>query len=395
MSINASRIFRTVFFCMPGTDGRWGRPIILWGPPGLGKTAVAGTSSRGHGFHYMRLSAAERGEGQFGVVPVPGADGYLQYPAPVWAKELDGKSSVILVDEMGSVPPALAAPLLGFVQFGILGTHQFDSRVRIIGAANEARDAAGGWDLAPALANRFGHIDFTELLGDSRAKSWAHWLLVDRVSGRDVQVAAVDARAEEERVATLWPAAEGRASGLFAGFIQARPANLHRQPNPGDPQASRAWPSPRTNEYAMSILASAEVQGCTEEETDMLMAAFIGSPATREFVTWRREADLPNIEDWLDGRVAFKHNTDRLDRTIAVLSAGAGVVVPAKAERRKERAGALWTFIGKVIDHDADVTIPAARMMMVKGLGAVPEARPILGKIQPILAAAGITTAGD
>lgn len=156
----------------PTPEGFWGLPILGEGEPGTGKTSMLKSIARTCGLPFHRLSPAERGEGQFGVVPVPGADGYLHYPPPDWSKDLE-HGGILFLDEINTAPPAHQGPLLGLVQLRVIGSHTFGPRVRTIGAMNSTEDAAGGWDLSPALLNRFGHLRFDGL----DAQSWAVGLL--------------------------------------------------------------------------------------------------------------------------------------------------------------------------------------------------------------------------
>ena len=93
------------------------------------------------------------------------------------------------------------------------------------------------------------------------------------------------------------------------------------------------------------------------------MAGFVGQGWVGEFATYRAHVDLPNVEDLLDGRITWKHDERRLDRTMAVLSSCAALVVPKDAVKRDDRAKALWKLIGVVAKDAADVVMPAARAL--------------------------------
>ncbi|HEV3059608.1 MAG TPA: hypothetical protein VGY48_15265 [Vicinamibacterales bacterium] len=352
-----SRIFHAAIFC-PSPEGHTGLPIFLWSKPGIGKTHFVKNGVERTGLAFERLSPGERGEGQFGVVPVPSADGFLRYPAPDWSKKFEN-GGVLFVDELNTAPPALQAPLLGLVQLRTLGSHVFPRRTRVVAAANETMDAAGGWDLAPALANRFGHFDFEGL--DTSAWSVA---LMGGFANMEGTATALSAEVEEARVMAAWPGAIAQAAALVAGFVQRKPDLLHKQPTSGDAKASKAWPSRRTWHYAAHALASAQVHGLNEIDADTFMAGFVGLPVVTEFRTWMANLDLPSPADLLDGKVTWKHDGRRLDRTLAVLGSCAGLVAPEKAEKRKERGNAAWTLIASVLKDAADCAVPAARVML-------------------------------
>ena len=381
-----SKILHAALFC-PAPEGFWGLPIILWGEPGIGKTHFIKDATTRTGMEYERLSPAERGEGQFGVVPVPHTDGFLHYPAPAWAQRFN-KGGVLFLDEINTAPPALQAPMLGLTQLRALGSYQFPTRTRVLAAANETMDAAGGWDLAPALANRFGHFEFEGM----SSSDWTIALL-GGFANVDDSANIIDAEAEEKRVMEAWPSAFAMASGLVSGFIMRRPELLHKRPEKASSSASRAWPSRRSVHYVATALASARIHNLSEIDTDDFMAAFVGLPWVQEFATWRANMDLPDPADVLDGNSNWKHDGRRLDRTLAVLSSCAALVAPEKAAKKKERGNKLWTMIDSVLKDAADVAIPAARTLTQAKMhvsSIYPAYKPVGDRLYLVLVQAGL-----
>lgn len=372
----------------PMSDGSWGLRIVLWGDPGTVKSSIIRAIAQRLGFHCEVLCPGERGEGAFGVTPVPGeANGttIMQYPAPEWVKNFRRNGSkeeagIIFADELTTAPPALQPALLGLIQDGRLGGHTFGPRVRRIAAANAVEQAAGGWDLAAPVANRLGHISW----GAPKVSEWSDWMI-----GANEQREPIDARKEEARVMQAWPAAYAKAAGLASAFLSRRPNLFHKMPEDGSPDASRAWPSARSWEYAVRARASAEVHGLSDIDTDEFVAAFIGLGPSGEWETYIREADLPDPVKILDGQEEFVHEDDRLDRTWAVLASCTGLVVPEKAEKRKARAKGLWNLVTEIMKDAKDVCVPTVKTLISAKLHTMPEAGPPMTRLHDMLKAAG------
>jgi hypothetical protein len=373
------------------SGGRWGLPLILWGAPGTAKSATIVELARLYGLPCEVLSPGERGEGAFGVTPVPqqipGDGMMLTYPPPEWVaglRDKDGEErGIVFVDEINTCPPAIQPALLGLIQERRIGGHQLGPRVRVLGAANPVNQSAGGWDLAPPVANRGGHVEWPP----PTVPYWNSWLR----SQTEEQETPRNPLLEEEMVLAAWPAAWAWAIGVITGFLGVRPELLHKMPPDGSPEQGRAWPSPRTWEYATRALASARIHGLDDETTDELLSAFIGAAAAGELATWMIEADLPDPAALLDGTVVFTPDPRRLDRTEAVLSACACLVVPSRADKRQARAAALWTLCALVAEQAKDAVIPAAIALCRAGLQGVKEAKPVLAALHDVISAAETT----
>ena len=373
----------------PTTTG-WGLPIILWGAPGTTKTASIKALGRKFGLHVEHLAPGERGEGAFGVTPVPkNTEGgvVLAYPAPEWVQALratDGQEQgIVFLDEINTAPPALQPALLGALQEGRVGGHTFGPRVRRLGAANPVGQSAGGWDLAAPVANRAGHIDWPA----PEVDDWASWLL----AGAGVDVSKpLDARKEEARVMAEWPEAFAVSSGVISAFLRARPELLHKMPKDGDPSQSRAWPSPRTWEMAARAYAGSIVHRLTETERDEFLCAFVGAGPAGELTTFLTENDLPAPAKLLDGEISFTHDPERLDRTVVVLNACSALVAPKDAAKRNDRAEALWKLVSVVSEDAKDVVVPAMTALVASGLHSTPSSKKVMARMHSVITTAGV-----
>jgi MoxR-like ATPase len=376
------KILKAAIFT-PGLNGRWGLPLLLEGKPGTAKTSRVYQLAQDHGLSIEVVIASLREPADFLGLPIPNEDGTMRYAAPSWADRLrKAKRGVAFLDELNTAPPAVQAATLRVVLDGAVGDLVLPSGIRFIAAQNATYEAAGGWDLAPPLANRFGHIRWE----NPDVDSWSDWLLTGGSNGDS----KFDAGDEEERVLKCWNNPHAIAKGLVTSYIRRRPSHLHAMPKLGNPEASRAWPSPRTWEMATRALASASVHELSQVEEEEFVSAFVGAGTASEFFGWREKTDLPDPGELLDGKVKFRHEEKRLDRTLAIFSACAALVAPSNAEKRNPRAIKLWTLLDDVASDAADVIVPAARTLVKSRLATMPEARNVLMKLNPILAAAGV-----
>jgi MoxR-like ATPase len=378
-------LLKTLFFT-PAPKGRWGLPMILVGTPGSAKTSMVEEATLACGFHLETVIASLREPADFNGLPVPteGKNGMRVICAPpAWAHQLaDAGRGVCFLDDINTAPPSVQAALLRVTLDGVVGDLRLPPTVRFVAAMNRTEDAAGGWDLAPPLANRFGHWPWDA----PDANAWGDWLL----GALDEKGSSLDPEKEEKRVMEAFTTPFAKSRGLVSGFVRTRPELLLKMPKSGDPMASRAWPSPRTWEMAARAIAGAEVHSLDEVASEMLVSAFVGSGPASELSTYKRQADLPNPADVLDGKAEFKHSPKRLDRTVAVLSSCAALVAPTNAEKRDPRAGTLWKIMGPIAADAADVVVPACRALVRAKLHTLGEARAVLLKLQPVLQAAGI-----
>jgi MoxR-like ATPase len=369
----------------PYSKGRWGLPLMLWSEPGAAKTSVIEEVCMSFDLPCLTLSPGEMGEGAFGVVPVPDLkSGLLRYPAPEWTLQVkDG--GVVFLDELSATPPALQPPLLGLLLAGRIGGHQLNGRTRRIAAANPPEIAAGGFDLAPPVANRMGHLNWAL----PTVQEHAAYMMRASTAERGTEGRTIDSKKEEARVLDQWPEAWAQAVGLETAFLSRRPHFKNKMPKVDEANADvgRAWPSDRSWEHAVRAFASAKVHGLTDAQRDEFVAAFVGEGAAGEFMNFVREADLPDPAQLLDGKIKFTHSKSRLDRTHAVLAACASLVAPRGAEKRDERSTAFYEMMTQLMSDglDHDVMVPAVQTLVSQGNIHSAAARKVLAAVNPML----------
>ena len=374
--------------CSPGISGRRGLRPLFWGKPGIGKTAQIEALSKAMGAWLISLIASIREPSDFLGIPMPDGKGGMMYAAPAWAIEANAKAKkgqlvIVFIDELTTCPPAVQSALLRVVNEGWVGDVQLHENVVFLSAANPPEIASGGYDLSPPMANRYMHLQW----GDPTAKDFSEGILSDWADTLDAESAAsVMARIDKRHPVTL-----ARAKGLVTGFLRAQSQYMIRMPAAGTPEAeSRAWPSPRTWDLTIAALAGVEANGLPETAADDFLAGCVGTGVAAELRQYQAAADLPDPAKLLDAKDPAKvwvPNPERPDITAAVLNSCAALVTPKKADKRMDRADAMWGLIGETTKHAGDVATVAARSIARAGLTNTPKARGAMTKLGGIMTA--------
>lgn len=321
-------------------------PVLLWGSPGIGKTAAVRALAQAMGLHLEVVIASIHEPADFSGLPWPDQD-RVRYLPPEWALRLaQAGQGILFLDEVSTAPPAVQAALLRVVHERVVGQLVLPDDVVVIAAANPPEEAAGGWELSPPLANRFAHLDWDP----PRAQDWADGLL------RGFPSPALPVPRDWEKNLPL-------ARGLVAAFVQSRPELLKSLPQ--DPaQRGRAWPSPRTWEMASRMLAAALAVTRDDGAIARVVGACVGPGVGIEF------AALVGGDTLLDPAEVLKDPKgcqlpDRTDKVLALLGAVSAYVADRVNDPELETLWyAAWKVIGRVYEDSRDVAAIASRSLL-------------------------------
>lgn len=252
-----------------------GVPVILWGPPGVGKTATVYALGKRLGLPVETLIASLHEPVDFSGWPVV-RDGRVVMAPPPWLDRLkDAGRGILFLDEITNAPPAVQSALLRVVLERVVGDEKLPDGVYVLAAANPPEIATDGHTLRPPLANRFAHLEFK-----LDAMEWAENFPMYWGDPPAISVPEPD-----------WL----RARSLVAAFIRRRPELLLQLPR-DEESAGRAWPSPRSWDSASRAIALHSADPATWADH---VVACVGESAGLEFLSWARNADLPDPESVL------------------------------------------------------------------------------------------------
>jgi hypothetical protein len=340
-------------------------PVILWGPPGQGKTSVIRAIASHSGRKLETVLASIREPQDFAGLPSIN-NGRAQLVPPDWALRLaeDG-NGILFTDEVNTAPPSVQAALLRVCLDQVAGDCYLGDKTRIIAAANPPEQAADGWDLAAPLANRFCHLEWSlpsDVVRDGLAGVWPSFDLPNI----------------RETHTTEFVAGEKL---TLAGFLTSRP-NLTTVLPKSSGEQGRAFPTPRSWEAAATLSGWVSALGLEESVRRMLILGAVGHAASSEFLTYRANHDLPKPKDLLKDPHGFQ-----LPKRADLLYVIAAAIM---AEVRNNPSEGYWPSAGIVLERIAkfgspDIAVSIARdWLKIRPANLTPDTS-VLQSLIPLL----------
>ncbi|MER6770494.1 MoxR family ATPase [Streptomyces bacillaris] len=326
-------------------------PVLLWGEPGIGKTAALTQLAASLDLPLTTVIASVHEPSDFSGLPVVGddpAEHGIPMAPPDWAVRLvRAGRGLLFLDELSTAPPAVQAALLRLVLERRIGSLQLPPGVRIVAAANPRSSAADGWELSPPLANRFVHLQ------------WAHdhEVVVRGLGGTWPRTTLP--RLDPDRL----PEAVEFARRAVCGLLAARPTLVHRMPTT-ETRRGGAWPSPRSWDMTLNLVAFSVAAGSSRDVLSLLVRGTVGDGPGLELLASLDRMDLPDPEDLL-ADPAGAVLPERGDLRQATLD---GVVAAVRARPDQERWDAAWALLVRALETGAPdlVVVPATTLAALR-----------------------------
>lgn len=147
------------------------RPIMLWGPPGVGKSSIIhqATDSLGIEMRDVRVSLLDPVDLR-GVPHI--SDGKTEWAIPSFLPTEPDSNGILFLDELPLAPPAMQGALYQLVNDRCIGEYKLPDGWLVVAAGNRAKDRAVSNRMSSALNDRFIHYDFDVNLDD-----WTEWAM--------------------------------------------------------------------------------------------------------------------------------------------------------------------------------------------------------------------------
>lgn len=271
-------------------------PVMLWGPPGVGKSQIVAQVGQRHAIPVIdiRLSQMEPSD----LRGIPFREGNLvewAIPAMLPDAQRHGAQGILFLDEITSAVPSVSAAAYQLILDRRLGDYRVPEGWAIFAAGNRQGDRGVTYTMPAPLANRFSHFEVELNLDD-----WVAWAYQNNIDERII------------------------------GFLRFRPELLFKFDPAHNPVA---FPTPRSWEFAHRAL-----QKFANSPQLLLntLQACVGTAAGIELKAFVDHLDqMPDIEAILRGETV--KTPKEVDLQYAVASALVGRAIRAQASQEAQQ----------------------------------------------------------
>lgn len=240
------------------------RPVMLWGPPGIGKSEIVEQIGKqlGRNVIDLRLLLLEPTDLR-GIPYYNSKTNKMDWAPPVDLPANDNDTSILFLDEINAAPQSVQAAAYQLILNRRIGTYKLPDGVSIVAAGNRESDRGVTYRMPSPLANRMLHIEMAVNFED-----WQDW-----ATKNDIHPDVV-------------------------GYLTFAKNDLYDF----DPRSSsRAFATPRSWSFVSDMLVDNDLQG--SQLTDIITGA-VGEGLAVKFNAHREVAGkLPNPTDILTGKV--------------------------------------------------------------------------------------------
>jgi len=341
-------------------------PIMFLGPPGTGKTQSMYAIGRAKNRPVYTVITSLREPTDLNGLPYQW-DGTVKIAPPLWAQLAQANKGIVFFDECTWAAPRVQAAMLRLVNEKMCGELAMPD-VSFVLAGNPVGESGGGYEISGPLANRLLHMTW-----ENDESAWIEGMMN---GWPDPAIPLINPD---------WRDHLHEARVMLATYIKSATQRLLITPE-NESQWSQAWPSPRSWDMVAQLDAACTASGINGEVQGELFRGAVGTGPALEYITWRKDLDMPDPEIFLANPEAFTL-PKRRDKAFVVLTSVASAVT---RRLTVARWNAGWAIMAKAAEQGAiDSAGAAAKQLALnrpKGAMAPKEAAIFL----PLFEAAGL-----
>ena len=148
-------------------------PVMLWGPPGVGKSDLIAQIGERHDAPVIDIRLSQMEPSDLRGIPFRDLDNNKvewAIPSMLPNKELHGDKGILFLDEITSAVPSVSAAAYQLILDRRLGEYKVPDGWAIFAAGNRQGDRGVTYTMPSPLANRFSHYEVDINLDD-----WVSW----------------------------------------------------------------------------------------------------------------------------------------------------------------------------------------------------------------------------
>jgi len=309
-------------------------PVMLWGPPGVGKSQMVAQVAQKHDVPVIDIRLSQMEPTDLRGIPFRVGD-VVEWAIPAMLPDTarHGAQGILFLDEITSAAPTVSAAAYQLILDRRLGAYVVPDGWAIFAAGNRQGDRGVSYSMPAPLANRFSHFGV-----DTHLDDWVAWAYLNQI---------------DERV---------------IAFLRFRPELLFDFDPAHNPVA---FPSPRSWEFTHRALAK------FDDKPELLLGALeacVGPAAGVELKAFIDNLDnLPDIDAILRGQSTTVPK--EIDLQYAVAAALVGRAIRANGSSNEtEVFGHILDYAGRFPNREMGVMLVSDMQRAVgEKLFAVPQ----------------------
>lgn len=155
-------------------------PVMLWGPPGVGKSQIVAQVAARHAVPVVDIRLSQMEPTDLRGIPFrQGASVEWATPSLLPDPQRHGPQGILFLDEITSAAPTVSAAAYQLILDRRLGDYVVPPGWAIFAAGNRQGDRGVTYSMPAPLANRFAHFSFDVHLDD-----WVSWAYQNGIDER-------------------------------------------------------------------------------------------------------------------------------------------------------------------------------------------------------------------
>ena len=155
-------------------------PVMLWGPPGVGKSQMVAQAAAKHNVPVIDIRLSQMEPSDLRGIPFR-VEALVEWAVPAMLPNAKrhGQQGFLFLDEITSAPPSVSAAAYQLILDRRLGAYEVPAGWVIIAAGNRQGDRGVTYSMPAPLANRFSHFEV-----DTHLDDWVAWAYANGIDER-------------------------------------------------------------------------------------------------------------------------------------------------------------------------------------------------------------------